>query len=181
MIRPYWSDIKNDHKTQEVWKVHLGNKVIDYKTQGEWKIQLSMTINFVSLKDFDEICTMHTKSDYIYIMKGNETDEVIKKLFESLLQRYQEGLEKSMKGSEFVFGSVDLLEYKLNKIGLNRGGPYIDSPKWLRNKKATIDSKNNDDKCFQFALTVALSYQNIKKDPQRISKIRSSIDQYDWK
>ena len=38
MIRPYLSDMINDHKTQEVWKVHSGNKVIDYKTQGEWKI-----------------------------------------------------------------------------------------------------------------------------------------------
>ena len=46
--------------------------------------------------------------------------EYIKELFESLLQRYQEGLEESMKGSEFVFESVDLLEYKLNKTDLNR-------------------------------------------------------------
>ena len=29
--------------------------------------------------------------------------------------------------------------------------------------------------------TVALSYQNIKKDPQRISKIKPFINQYDWK
>ena len=73
------------------------------------------------------------------------------------------------------------MEYKLNKIGLNRGGSYIDSPKWLKNKKATINSKNNDDKCFQYALTVALNYQNIKKDPQRISKIKPFLDQYIWK
>ena len=36
-----------------------------------------------------------------------------------------------MKGSEFVFDGADLLAYKLNKIGLIRGGSYIDSPKWL--------------------------------------------------
>ena len=42
-------------------------------------------------------------------MMRNETDEIIKKLFESLLQRYQEGLEKSIKVSEFIFDSVDLL------------------------------------------------------------------------
>ena len=92
---------------------------------------------------------------------GDETDEIIKELFESFLQRYQEGLEESMKGSELVFGSVDLLEYKLNKIGLNRGGSYVDSPKLLKNKKAIINPKNNDDKCFQYALTVALNDQNI--------------------
>ena len=57
---------------------------------------------------------------------------------------------------------------------------YIDSPEWLKNKK-TINPKNNDDNCFQYALTVALNYQNIKKDPQRISKIKPFINQYDWK
>ena len=44
----------------------------------------------------------------------------------------------------------------------------MDSPKWLTNKKATINQKNNDDKCFQYALTVGLNYQSIKKDPQKI-------------
>ena len=39
-----------------------------------------------------------------------------------------------MKGSEFVFDSVDLLYYKLHEISLNRGGSYIDSPKWLKSK-----------------------------------------------
>ena len=59
--------------------------------------------------------------------------------------------------------------------------PYIHSPKWLKNKNTTINPKNNDDKCFQYALTVALSYEQIKKDPERISKIKPFIEQYDWK
>ena len=49
------------------------------------------------------------------------------------------------------------MHYDLNKISLIRGGSYIDSPKWLKNKKATINPKNNDQKCFQYALTVALN------------------------
>ena len=53
-----------------------------------------------------------------------------------------------MKGSAFIFDRVDVLYYDLNKISLNRGGSYIDYPKWLKNKKAKIDPKNNDDKCF---------------------------------
>ena len=51
----------------------------------------------------------------------------------------------------------------LIKKSVSRGGTYIDSPKWLRNKKGTINPKNNDDKCFQFALTVALNYEQIEK------------------
>ena len=92
-------------------------------------------VNFISSKHSDETHTMHTKSNNIEIMMGNETDEVIKELFKSHLQKYQEGLEESMKGNEFVFDSIDLLHYKLYKISLNRGGSYIDSPEWLKKKK----------------------------------------------
>ena len=115
------------------------------------------------------------------IMVGNETYEIIKKLFESLLQKYQERLEKPMKGKEFVDDSVDLLYYKLHRLSLNRVGSYIDSPEWLKYKKATINTENNDAKCFQYAVTVALNYEQIKKDPQRIARIKPFIDQYDWK
>ena len=111
-------------------------------------------------------------------MKQNE---FIEELFKSFLQKYQEGLEESMRGSEFIFDSVDALYYDLNRISLSRGGSYIDSPKWLKDKKATINPKNNDNKCFQYALTVALNYEQIKKNPHRISKIRPFIDQYHWK
>ena len=124
---------------------------------------------------------MHSKSDNVEIMIGSETNEIIEELFKSLLQRYQEGLEESMTGSEFMFDSVDALYYDLNKISLSRVGSYIDSPKWLKDKKTTINPKNNDDKCFQYALTVALNYQNIKKGPQRMPKIKPFIDQYNWK
>ena len=81
-----------------------------------------------------------------------------------------------MRGNKFIFDSVDTLYYNLNKISLSRGRSYIDSPEWLKNKKTTLNPKNNDDKCFQYALTVALNYEQIKNLPERISKIKSFID-----
>ena len=86
-----------------------------------------------------------------------------------------------MRGSEFAYDSVDALYYNLNKISLSRGGSYIDSPKWLENKKVTINPKNNDDKCFQYALTVALNYEQVKDHPEKISNIKPFIDKYNWK
>ena len=90
-------------------------------------------------------------------------------------------IEESVRGSEFAFDFVDSLYYKLYKKSLNRGVSYIDSPKWLKNKKATITSKINDDKCYQWAITAALSYEQIKSHPERISSIKPFINQYDWK
>ena len=49
-----------------------------------------MAINFISSKDSNETRSMHTKIDNIETIIGNEADEIIKKLFESILQRYQE-------------------------------------------------------------------------------------------
>ena len=143
VFNPYLSDIINNDKTQGKWRIHSNNKLIDHKTQGELKIQLTIAINFISSKkNADETRTMHAPSDNIEIMMSSETNEIIEELSESLLQKYQEGLEESMDGSHFTSDSVDVLYYNLNKISLNRGGLYIDSPKWLKNKKATINPKN---------------------------------------
>ena len=80
-----------------------------------------MAINFISSKDSDETRTMHTKSNNVEIIMDSETDEIVEEPFESFLQKYQEGLEESMRGSEFVYDSVDALYYNLNKVSLNRG------------------------------------------------------------
>ena len=56
-----------------------------------------------------------------------------------------------MRGSEFAYGSVDALYYNFNKVSLSRGGSYIDSPKWLKNKKATINSEKMMTSVFSMA------------------------------
>ena len=64
---------------------------------------------------------------------------------------------------------------------MKRGKLYIKSPEWLENKRATINPKNNDDKCFRYGLTVALDYDKIENHPERISNIEPFIDKYNWK
>ena len=110
-MRPYLIN----HKIQGDWKIHSGKTITDHKTQGEWKIHLKTAISFISSKDFDETRTINTKCDNTEIMMCSETDEIIEELFESLFQRYQEGLEESMKVREFFSDSVDVLYYNVNK------------------------------------------------------------------
>ena len=108
IIRPYLKDIIDDHKAK-----------------GKWKIQLSMRIFFVSFTGANETCEMHTKSDNTKIVSGIEAEDVINELFNTFRKRYQEGLETKMKGNSFTFERVDLLEYHLHKISLNRGSSYM--------------------------------------------------------
>ena len=161
---------------------YLRELINDYKSKGEWKIQLTAQINFISLRPgSDETRVMHTRSVNEEFMNGSDTDEIIKELFKSLLQRYQENLQERMRGSDFAFDGVNFLYYDFNKISINRGGSYIDSPKWLKDKKSTINQKNNDHKSFQYAVTLALNLDKINDHPERISKIKPFIEEYNWK
>ena len=165
MIKPYLKELINDHKKK-----------------GEWKIQLTTQINFISLRPgSDKTRVMHTKSVNEEFMNGSDTDEIIKELFKSLFQRYQENLQGKMKGSDFAFDGVNYLYYNFNKISISRDGSYIDSPKWLKDKKSTVNQKNNDNKCFQYAVTLALNIDQVNDHPERISKIKPFIEKYNWK
>ena len=86
-----------------------------------------------------------------------------------------------MNGSDFAFDGVNYLYHDLNKISISKSGSYIDSPKWLRDKKSTINPKINDYKCFQYAITLALNLDKINKNSQRISKTKPFIEEYNWK
>ena len=114
-----------------------------------------MRVNFISSRDTGEIRTYYVWSDNVGIMQGNDTYDIIKEIFEEL---------KSIKESDFVFESLDRLDYKLHRVRLKRGGSYIKFPKWLEKKKATINPKNeNDDECFQWPIIFALHYNDIMK------------------
>ena len=105
-------------------------------------------------------------------MSGIETGDVINKLVNTFRKRYQEGLETKMRGCSFTFERIDLLEYHLHKISLNRCSSYINSPEWIKNKKVTINPKNTEvSNCFQYGITAALNFQNINHRPEGISKL----------
>ena len=164
-------------------KPYLKDMIDDYKSKGEWKMQITMRIIFISFIDKNETQeVMHTKSDNVEIMNGTDTSDAIYKLINSFIKRYQKGLETEMKGNSYIFERIDLLEYHLHKISLNRGSSYIESPEWMHNKGTTINPKNiKDNNCFQYAIIAALNHHNINNHPERISKLKPFIDNYNWK
>ena len=104
---PYLSDLINDHKTNE-------------NNSNEWEIQINMTVNFISSNDTGETRTIFV---WIYneeIRLGNETDCIIKRLINSLLNNYQEEETILRNRSNFVFESVDLFSYHIHKTNLKR-------------------------------------------------------------
>ena len=153
-------------------KPYLKNVIKNLKKSDTWKIQLTIAINFISSKDNDEKCVMHSKRDNIEIMINDKAEEVIEKPFEILLNKYQIGLKTPMRCSDFIINCVHLLYYICHKINLKLGESYIDSPDQIKTiKQQQISSIKKDNKCFQYAVKVALNHEQIKKNLQRIKKL----------
>ena len=134
-------------------KPYLSNLINENRaietSSNEWKIQINMHVNFVSSKDTGEIRTIFVWSENKY-----QNWEIILR-----------------NGSNFVFESVSLLSYLIHKRSLRRGNWYIKSPEWIANKKATINPKDEDNRCFEYSIVVALHHKEIENHPERISPI----------
>ena len=127
MIKPYLKDLINDH----IPVMELGNEEDNSDTvRGEWKVQLVMQNNCISTKDFEETRTIYSASKSVEILMGSHTDDVIDRLFDTTLQKFQQAIEISNeRGSEFTHESVVLLYYYFQKIDIRRAESYIKSPK----------------------------------------------------
>ena len=79
-----------------------------------------------------------------------------------------------MKRSDFIFDSVHLMYYKFHKSNFKSSGSYIDSPDWRKKEK------NNNKSFLHYATTVALNYEEVKWNPERVSNIKPFINRYNW-
>ena len=82
----------------------IRRKLYDIEKKGLSKSKIKeIEQNLIELEEslLEETHTVHTKSLNIDIMMGNETDIIIKKLLESLLQNCPKDLEESLRKSEF--------------------------------------------------------------------------------
>ena len=102
-------------------RLYLKDIINNLKKSDTGKIQLTIAIDFISSKGNDEEHVMHSKKDNIEIMINGKTDGV------------------TMRGSDF---EIDYVHYKRHKINFKRDRSYIDSPDWIKSKKATINPIN---------------------------------------
>ena len=168
MIKPYLSDLINYYKAIEA-------------SSNEWEIQINMYINFDSSNDTGKIRTAFVWSDNEEIRLGNETDDIVKRLINSFLNNCQKEELIFRNGSNFVFESVGLLSYHIHKTSLKRENSYIRSPKWVASKKAIINPKNVDNRCFEYSIVVALHHKEIKNHPEKISGMHHYFSrEYNW-
>ena len=153
------------------------------KVISEKKVQLLISVIFLNYLT-NQTVEKYTYSDNIELRSTDDEKEITSKLFNSLLHKYQETLENKMEGSSFVFDYVNYLDINFQTIDLIRGSSYVKSPLWISKKKATINPKNDAEdgvNCFQYAIKISLHHQELNNHPERISKLKPFINNYNWK
>ena len=140
-----------------------------------------MQSNFISLKDFDDTRTIYSANKPVEIFMDNDTENIIDKLFNTILNRVQQVMETSNeRESGFSYDSGGLLYYHFQKIDIRRGGSYIMSPDWIANKKATINPKNEkDSECFIWAIIAESNFNKIKeKELKKLQNLEGLIQTF---
>ena len=146
----------------------------------ECQIQLNMGVNFFSIDDTGNTRTFYVLSDNEEIRLDNEAPKIVAEFTKSFLDNYQKKEKVLRNESNSILDKGYLLSVCIHKINLKKGKLYIEYPNWIFNKRATINPKTKDNKCFQYSTTVALNHQNIENHSERISNIKP-FDNYNWK
>ena len=94
-----------------------------------------MQNNCISTKNFENTCTIYTRSEPVEIFVGSNTSDVTDRPVDTTLKRFQEAIKTSVKESEFTYESVGLLYYHFQRIDIRRAESYIIYPYWIVSKK----------------------------------------------
>ena len=86
----------------------------------------------------------------------------------------------ALRDSKFIFDRLLYIDINIHRLLLTRGSSYIPLPDWIARKKAIINPKNADNKCFKWAVIAGSRWEEIGKDPERISKLSRYETEFDW-
>ena len=117
--------------------------LIDENKVYEQKIQIDIGFNMIHISNNRRI-THFSRSDNIICMPSSNTNEILEQLLASLFEKFNDDLQLSRENSNFVYESVEECNIHFNKIDLRRAASFIDTPEWLKHKKATINPQNKN-------------------------------------
>ena len=153
-----------------------------------WKKQERLLIQ---LDDDDEEKQAWPKSDGAYetkvekvfnsamteIFQGNDIENLSSAMFAHIKTQVE---HPALPKSGFTLDHIMHLDIDFHKLELTRGSSYIEMPKWIAEKKAVINPKNEDEDCFKWAIIAALHHEEIGNNPERISKLRPFAERLNW-
>ena len=148
----------------------------ELKTRTSARIQTTAWIRFI--RDDEEgqkRIELSFNSLMTSVYRGSETDQIVDGMIANMKFQIE---NPALLNSRFVFDEFLYLNVNFHQLNLTRGSSYLPLPDWLARKKAIVNPHNDDEECFKWSV-IAVEKVGMK-DPQRVSKLRKFMDNYDW-
>ena len=167
----FFSRIRNSITT--VLKKEMANRAIRAQTTTYIRFTKGSTD---TASEEDERITLAFNSRMTPIYYLNDIDS----LFQSMIERMAQQVENpALRDSKFVFDQIMHMDIRMYRLNLTRGSSYIPLPDWLAKKKAILNPKNLDEKCFKWAVIAGQKWGEIDSNCERVSKLCYE-DEFDW-
>ena len=137
----------------------------------------AQTATFIRFMKGDELITLAFSSRMTPVYYLNDIDSLVQSMIEHMTQQVE---NPALSDSKLVFDRIMYMDIRMYRLNLTRGSSYISLPDWLAKKKAILNPKNLDEKCFKWAVIAALKWGEIDSHSERISKLRHYENEFDW-
>ena len=138
------------------------------------KVQTMASIRF---KQDEELVELAFNSRMTDVHNLSEVEEIA----DEMISHTKEQVENpGLLNSRFVFDEVLFTNIDFHQLNLTRGSSYVPLPQRSDNKKAIINPRNEDQECFKWAVITASRWEEIGKNPQRISNLKKFEKDFDW-
>ena len=145
--------------------------IVTLKKESKGRSVKVQTTTWIRFKQDEELVELACNSRMTDVHNLSEVEEIV----DEMINHTKEQVENpALLNSRFVFDEVLFTNIDFHQLNLTRGSSYIPLSQWLDNKKATINSRNKDQECFKWAVFAASRWEEICKNPQRVSNLKST-------
>ena len=137
----------------------------------------AQTMTWIRFSKDDELVELAFNSRMMNVYNLSNINEIVNEMLKHMKEQIE---NPALLNGRFVFNEVLYIDVDFYQLNLMRGLSYLPLPDWLACKKAIINPKNEDQESFKWAIIAALRWEEIDKDPQRISKLKRFEADFDW-
>ena len=143
-------------------------------TQRSIRSQTTTWIRFMKGVEYVNLA-FNSRMTPVYML--NDIDSIVQSMINHMAQQVE---NLALRDSKFVFDGIMYTDISIHSLNLTRDSSYIPLPDWLAKKKAILNPKNLDEKCFKWSIIAALKWEEIDSNHQRVSKLRRYENEFDW-
>ena len=151
--------------------------IVTLKKESKGRSVKVQTTTWIRFKQDEELVELAFNTRMTDVHNLSEVEEIVDEMIAHIKEQVE---NPALLNSRFVFDEFLFTNIDFHQLNLARGSSYIPLPQWLDNKKVMINPRNEDQKCFKWAVIAASRWEEIGKNPQIISNLKKFEKDFDW-